>query len=187
MLFLMQPKRCLAFWAVCPQGCVMLSFLSTKTCQVLLLRTPLSLFSTQPVFLLGIAVVQILMSSGCKYLEFSCVGRPLLQWSYAEDCNRVISFQEECSPEAEETRETMHEDQLVYCFYMYQRGLYGDNWKRMESNTQGSYQVDSKNVVILTQLIQIHLSCDKNYRQNTPGVQKKTNSSNVYAEPLSSK
>ncbi|XP_064266129.1 uncharacterized protein LOC135294584 isoform X3 [Passer domesticus] len=32
--------------------------------------------------------LRILMSSGCKYLEFSCVGRPLLQWSYAEDCNR---------------------------------------------------------------------------------------------------
>ncbi|KAM3677589.1 uncharacterized protein VK521_017990 [Ammospiza maritima maritima] len=49
---------------------------------------------------------------------------------------------------------------------------------------KGSYQVDSKNVVILTQLIQIHLSRDKNYRQNTPGVQKKTNSSDVYVEPL---
>ncbi|TRZ18861.1 hypothetical protein HGM15179_008285, partial [Zosterops borbonicus] len=47
-----------------------------------------------------------------------------------------------------------------------------------------SYQADSKNVVILTQLIQIHLSRDKKYRQDTPGVQKKINSSDVYVEPL---
>lgn len=44
--------------------------------------------------------------------------------------------------------------------------------------------MDSKNVVILTQLIQINLSHDKNYGQNTPGVQKKINSSDVYVEAL---
>lgn len=44
--------------------------------------------------------------------------------------------------------------------------------------------MDSKNVVILSQLIQIHLFPDKKYRENTPGVQKKINSSDVYVEQL---
>lgn len=41
-----------------------------------------------------------------------------------------------------------------------------------------------KNGVILTQLIQIYLSQDKKHSQNTPAVQKKMNSSDVYLEPL---
>lgn len=44
--------------------------------------------------------------------------------------------------------------------------------------------MDPKNVVVLTQLIQIHLSCDKKHSQNTPAAQKKISSSDVYLEPL---
>lgn len=40
--------------------------------------------------------------------------------------------------------------------------------------------MDPKNVVILTQLIQSHLSDDKKHSWNTPAVQKKINSSDVY-------
>lgn len=44
--------------------------------------------------------------------------------------------------------------------------------------------MDPKNVDILTQLIQIHLSHNKKPTWNTPAVQKKINSSDVYLEPL---
>lgn len=44
--------------------------------------------------------------------------------------------------------------------------------------------MDPKNVVILTQLIHIHLSHDKKHSRNTPAVQKKINSSDVYLEAL---
>lgn len=50
---------------------------------------------------------------------------------------KTSSLQEECSPEEEEPRESVHKDQLSYRFYICQSALYGDNWKRKLSNAQG--------------------------------------------------
>ncbi|KAJ7396052.1 hypothetical protein BTVI_149219 [Pitangus sulphuratus] len=54
----------------------------------------------------------------------------------------------------------------------------------LQHEVYGSHQIDPKNVVILSQLIQIHLSHDKKCSQNRPAVQK-INSSDVYLEPPS--
>jgi len=50
----MQPRIRLAFWAASAHCQVMLSFSSTSTPQVLLLRATLHPFSAQPVLVLGI-------------------------------------------------------------------------------------------------------------------------------------
>ncbi|PKU46206.1 hypothetical protein llap_3480 [Limosa lapponica baueri] len=59
MLLLMRRRMWLPFWALSAHCWVMLSFSSTNTPQVLLLRAALNPFSAQPVFVLGITLTRM--------------------------------------------------------------------------------------------------------------------------------
>ncbi|PKU30563.1 hypothetical protein llap_19132 [Limosa lapponica baueri] len=74
----MQPRIRLAFWAASAHCWLTLIFSSTSTPKCFTLRAVLNPFSTQPVFVLGIALTQMQdLALGLVELQEVCTGPPL--------------------------------------------------------------------------------------------------------------